>query len=400
MIYAFKNGNLNNIWFAIFGYVLFFSLTIAITDDFQGYDIERYMLEVEQLSNSHHTYQGYFEYYSESGEIDFLRTLTAYYISKLTSNGYVLVIFYGVLFGYFFTSNFVFILKEAHVLNVCANKSLKVFFAIILFLAIPFWMLNGFRFWTGAHCFIYGILPYLLGRNSKRIVFVYLTPIIFHFSFVFIVIVFLIYRFLPKKFLFSFLVLLLGVLLENIDGMLIDSFMRTILPEDYFFRVSGYVSSDSIERFRNNSDSISLSWHKIYYVKAMSFVMIFTLFFTFFKFIKSESRCLINKRYFTFLSFLTGLALAASSLPSGSRFLFVCFFLFVAYILIYVLNKDHIFRVYKNILLFQIPLFLFFALVSFRIGLYLVSLETLLSNPLLAFFSVGINSSLDYLIFK
>ena len=83
--------------------------------------------------------------------------------------------------------------------------------------------------------------------------------------------------------------------------------------------------------------------------------------------------------------------------PSGSRFLYIAFFLVLIMIVLYLdqFYADFNFRKLVKIL---IPIFLLFIIVSLRKGLYTTSITSIFGNPILAILSMGNNLSLNDLI--
>ena len=397
--YGLKTGIIKFIKFNIIGLTLFFALTISIGETEKGYDIERNMQEVEALHNDIWLNESIFSYYSDSGEIDVGKTIIAYVISRFTGNGMVLILVYALFYGIFLAANWTLVFKRSYYGSPRVSVHLK-FYLFALFLAIPFWYMNGFRFWMASHFYIYYLLPSLLGTNERRVWPIILTPLFWHFSFIVPVMVYFLFRVTNRSIHVGFLVLLIGLLFNGFNAQIFEEFARTSLGQPFSSRLAGYISSESIEAHMLNESDAGLSWHKRFRNDSVIYAMSIYLVGFYGRYVSGYKSVLRNKEYHAFLMFFLGVSLVSSNLPSGGRFITVVLYLFISYLLVYQIQfkKKPLFE--RLIMVVITPLIMFHSLLTLRIGLYLMSLTTFIGNPIIAIFTVWNNWNLDELLIR
>src|SRR5690625_4997052 len=155
VISAFRNYRSNWGKNILWAFVAFYGFSFAIGAENQGSDIVRYAEEVEYLHKVEMTISDAFTYYGQSGEIDILRTFIAVTLSRFTDSQAILTLVYGIIFGFFFSRNMWYVLERLK----GRIHPITVLLLCSFFLVIPIWNINGFRMWTAAHIFIYGLLP-------------------------------------------------------------------------------------------------------------------------------------------------------------------------------------------------------------------------------------------------
>ena len=142
---------------------------------------------------------------------DFFFPLISYFLSRFTAEPRILFLCLGLIFGFFYSRNIWYIIeKSGRPINPTALTFLVTFSLIA-----PFWSINGFRFYTAFHIFIFGLLHYF-AENKKYYLLISLAAFLVHFSFLFPAAVLLLFILLGKRtkvysiiFLLSFLILLL-----------------------------------------------------------------------------------------------------------------------------------------------------------------------------------------------
>ncbi len=83
--------------------------------------------------------------------------------------------------------------------------------------------------------------------------------------------------------------------------------------------------------------------------------------------------------------------------PSGARYLNFAYFLTLIMILLYI-HQNILDYKFKRLITFLSPAFILFIIISVRIGLYSMSITTIIGNPFIALFSAGDNVSINDLI--
>src|SRR5690554_3927162 len=124
----------------MWGFTVFFALTIAVGKESQNSDIVSYMAQVTELYGTSFSFSTAIEYFQNKEEIDILRTILAITVSRFTENGYVLLLVYGLIFGYFFSRNMWFVFDRLQ----GKLKWITVLLIICLFLITPIWKMGGF----------------------------------------------------------------------------------------------------------------------------------------------------------------------------------------------------------------------------------------------------------------
>lgn len=374
-------------------FTIFFAATFAIGAENQGADIVRYIDEVHVFHKLNLNFEGVWTYYQNSEELDVLRTFLSYFLSIFTGNGYYLIIIYGIIFGFFFSRNMWFVLERI--------KGRVTFFTAVLifclFLIIPIWNLNGFRFWTAAHVFIYGLLPFIFERNKKRLIWCFLTPILFHYTFVLGLVPLIIYLLFGDKIKIYFFLFIISFFLSEFDISQFNTLIENYAPQTVVERSRGYRMEEKVEEFREGELNIDVVWYAKYYDKVLKWSIVALLgliYWTSRRYIK-DNAYLLRLLSFIFLFFV--FANIMSSIPSGERFLAVGNLLGLSFMVLYFQNNlpnKTLLKMSKIVT----PFLLFFIVISFRLSWYSVSWMTFLGNPITAVFTFGENISLNDII--
>ena len=393
MLISFKEYKLPYAKNVFWAFCVFYGFTFAIGAESQGNDIIRYLKELEYLYSKHEfTIRDIIDYFQTTGEIDLLRTIIAFFLSRFTDSQALLTMVYALIFGFFYSRNIWF------VLNLLEGKIdiLTKLLILGLLLVIPIWMINGFRMWTAFHIFMYGLLPYIFGRNRSKLIFLYLSFLV-HFSFIIPISIFFIYRLLGNRIHSYFLFFILSIFIYEIDIGQVNQIVEPFLPESIIERTAGYRNEGVIESRKENSSNSNLVWYVRWNIVLLRWTFYFFLIYFYLSY-KPETKSLkywnglfaINLLFFSIGNIL-------SIIPSGGRFLRFSIFLTFVMIVLY-LNQIRTDLRYRLLVQVFIPIFLLFIVVSIRIGFFSMSITTVLGNPIIAILSVGQNMSLNDLI--
>jgi len=372
----------------LWAFVAFYGFTFAIGAENEGSDIVRYVAEVEQLHRIDMSIVDAAGYFYESGEVDILKTFIAVMLSRITENQSIVTLVYGIIFGFFFSRNMWYVLEQME----GKIKPITLLLFTCFFLVVPIWQMNGFRFWTATHIFIYGLLPYLFeGKKSGLIVSS--LAIFMHFAFIVPVGVLYGYTFLGNRLVFYFSFFVLTLFISEININMFNNIIESYAPEIVQERTSSYRSEAAVEKHREGQGE-QAAWYARYYVAILDWSVRGFLVVLFFK-----GRKFFMKNYkwlslFSFTLLFYGVASLFSSLPSGGRFLAVAHLPALALITLYVQNREHE-VVMKRFILAATPLLLLFVVVAVRIGLYSMSATSILGNPIVAVFLTGEYISLN-----
>lgn len=391
----------------MWAFVVFFGFTFSIgketmssgTDS--GSDINRYISQLKELYGKSLTVDEMVEYFEDSGEADILRTVIAITVSRFTDNQRILIAIYGFIFGFFFTRNVWYLFERLQ----GRLKLFSIFLMATFFLLDSFWEINGFRFYTAIHIFIYGLLPYIY-EGKKRTLWICASAVLVHFSFFLPNAILLIYLLAGNRSLFYFIFFVSSAFVQQLDLTVFNNFIENNVPELLVDRSAAYRNEDRVSRYRSDDDVVIpesatdvvvvKNWYAKVYAKGLHLSLTIILIFLYVLSIKKIKGIpgLYNAFCFTLLFFAVSNVMA--SLPSGNRFLTISSMLAASVILLYFQNYSKEQYLYTLMLALS-PFFLLFFLVSIRIGLYSIGLQTVIGNPVLGIIT-DYNLSLNDLI--
>jgi hypothetical protein len=271
------------------------------------------------------------------------------------------------------------------------------FITIILFacyfLVIPIWNINGFRFWTASHIFLYGILPYLF-EGKKKGIYVAVSSILVHFSFIVPVALLFVYILAGDRLAIYFTFFLATFFFSQINLAAFNNIIESYAPKIVQERTSSYRTEKKVEAFREGAADRGKVWYAVWYDKALSWAVTGFLFVLFLKgrgfFVKHKDWL----RLFSFTLLFCGAVNLLSSIPSGGRYGSIALLLALALITLYIQNREQE-VVMERFVWAAIPALLLFILVSIRMGLYTISATAILGNPVIAYFLTGENIPLN-----
>jgi hypothetical protein len=369
-------------------FIAFYGYTFAVGVDNQSADIVRYMVRFQQMHQVEMTFTRAIDYYLQSGEIDFVSIFISIVLSRFTENSAVLTLAYATIFGFFFSRNMWYVLEHLE----GRLKPVTILLVICLFMVIPIWDFNGFRMWTAAHIFIYGLLPFLY-EGKKTGLLISSTAILVHYSFIVPVLILVAYIVFGNRLILFFSFFLGSFFISEIDLDMFNQFVESYAPEILQERTSGYRGESYVESYRTDELESTRNWYAEWYGRGLKWFIMGSLVVIFLKgrdFFK-ENKGWLNLFSFTLLFY--GTANLLSSLPSGGRFIAVANLSAMALIIFYQQNREQEILMKRFVLLASPALFLFLV-VRIRMGLYSISATTVLGNPILAFFTTGENLSL------
>ncbi len=381
LIYALKNIKLSWSKNIIWAFVAFYGFTMVISGDEEtGIDSLRYRKKFIEMSKTEMTLQQFSDifYDEEEGVLDIVQPLISFLVSRFTSDYHIFFCVLGVVFGFFYSRNIWFLLKfkkkDAHFVSVILLLS----FAFI----IGFWNINGFRFWTAAHVFIWSVTSYYFDKKPKYLLAIFCSFLI-HFSFLFPIAIFLMFSLIGKRPTAYFYVFLLTFFVTVISSESLSSFLSDNLPSLFQKRANLYLNED----YKNNvSEQIqATNWYIKYYFTFIQLPITILVIYlhTNYRKIFGTNQQLASLFNFTLL--FGAFSNVASLIPSGGRFLSLTYILFTGIVFIVVqFSKKHSYI--KRLILYTSPLFFLFIIISFRLSLDTMNISLIFSNPLLAIF--------------
>jgi hypothetical protein len=375
-------------------FTIFYASTFALGEESKGSDINRYMGEIPLLHNLNLDFTGILAYYFNSGEIDVLRIFLGFVVSYFTANGFYLIIVYGVIFGYFFSRNMWYVLDRLE----GRTKGFTKILLFCLFLAIPIWNINTFRFWTGAHVFLFGLLPFLFEGKKKSLIWCLITPFVVHYSFLIALAPMMVYLFLGNRVKLYYIFFVLSLFMSAINITKFNKVVETYAPQSFVERSSSYRNEEKVESLRTDgaysSDTV---WYAKYSGDALKYTVVSFLLIIYWT---SKKTIRTNKDLLRLLSFILlfyGFVNILSTIPSGYRFVKVANLLTLSFLILY-LQNNIVKKVLYRLSNAAVPFLLLFIIIALRESWYSFSFMTILGNPITAIFTFGENISLNDII--
>ena len=341
-------------------------------------DSARYVVNLINL----HTHPGSFDaliqsfYSADSNLVDIYQPLLTWIIALFTENPAYLFGSFAAVFGFFYVKNLWIVFSRVNV------KVGVILFLFMMSYALvnPIWNINGVRMWTAAQVFLYGNLLYFLYKDKRGLLWS-VASLFFHFSFMFPVVLLLIWQFVPRTYwlawaLFSFYILTSFISEVNLLGV---RNLLSFLPGIFQPRVSGYTSNAYAEGIMR--DSAQLNWQVTFATNVSKWIVYIWVTATF---ITREEWKRNYKTYyhlFLFALFIGGFSNLASNVPSGVRFISVTNVLFYA---LFVLLIGRNYLSFHWLKLITFPIMLFSVIFLIRLGFDFIGILTIGGNPVLA----------------
>ena len=355
-----------------FGFVFVYPKETKGTADSSRYAAELLSMHEQRIAFSDLVHS---MYNTNEGLLDVYQPLTTWFVALFTGNANWLFLLFAAVFGFFYAQNIWLIISKIKV-----RIGLFLFLFILTFsLTIPIWYINGVRMWTAAQIFLYGSLLYFLEGNRKGIIWIVLTPL-FHFSFLFPVIVFFVYLILPNYIALFFIFFLATSFVNEINIPALRE-QLSFLPAIFQPKINTYLNEDYLLRLEQAHENFS--WH-VYFASLSGRLVIYIWTITAFflrKYWSSEKKILAT--LFSFALFLGGWANLSSLLPSGGRIHTLANVFFYASFILMLLWSS--FSVKVNLIKYiTFPFLLFNIIFSIRVGFDYIGILTILGNPITA----------------
>ncbi len=359
----------NIIWL----FVVFYGYTMVLS--VADMDASRYRDEFIEVANSDGS--GDIIDVENTNNVDLLKPLLNHLVSSFTDNYKILFMVYGAIFGFFYSRNIWLLLENSkHKIAIISIPILIVFVFVN-----PFWNINGFRFWTAAQIFVYGMLLFLLKKNKKGLWLVAITPFI-HFSFLFPLAIVAAYIVLGNRVTLYFYLFVASLFISELNLESVRENLNEIVPSIFQRRIDAYI--DEGYREVRKEELRNANWYVEMRLKLLKYSV-----YAFLILIYWRERHFLEKRkglfrLFCFILLFLSFANVISSIPSASRFIIVSFSFATALIFINMQYLDD--KVMHIMTKISIPALLIFLVVTIRMGFDTMSMTTVFGNPLIALF--------------
>jgi hypothetical protein len=366
--YKFKNS-VNVIWL--------FSIFVGMTFGFpEGTDSTRYALNLIQLhSKTNYSFSEFWEYLNDEGSnsIDIVQPIVNFLVSRISDSKYVLFGIYGLIFGFFYSRNVWFLIDK-----VKDKIKIEAFAFLVLFtFLVPFWSMNGFRFWTATHIFFYGMLRYFSGRKVNGLLWMF-SSLLVHYTYILAVIIFLGYLIGGNRLRIYFGIYFISIFFSFIDISIVSDYAKK-LPGNYQERSSGYLDEEYAATYFESFEETR--WFIKYRYDFIKLLVIGSFSWIFFARRKLIIQYPMMLKLFSIGLLFMAFANFTASVPSMLRFYFIGFMsvtlmLFLFFQLLQFKRRPDWYKVSSVVFVFL------FCLVEVRVGLTNLTLASALGNPL------------------
>lgn len=249
-------------------------------------------------------------------------------VSKFSHNPKILFGIYGAIWGYFAYKSLFFISK----ISKDRNKIFIILMLGLCFICNSHININGVRFGTASWVFLASYFGELLNYKGWKYV-KYLTPFI-HLTFVLPIIIYHIAKIIKNKYNICYIILISSFVLSIIASYSVGAKLFTLFPEDFHF--STYVSQDYVQDYSDNAADRSILTEIFSMIPKIVMLLYLIKSYGNIKFYSVNK----NDRFrSTYLFESIHMLLMASFLylckliPDASRFAYIVYPLFIAYIL-------------------------------------------------------------------
>lgn len=216
-----------------------------INTDSQGFDLYRYL---EMLKNSKSLTE-IFDNFRNGQEVDLYVPISVSVISLLTSNGHILMMWFGIVFG------FVYAKSLSRYNN--SNSIISYVFIFIFANIYGYNSLAGVRFATAFYILFYGVTGYISRPCIKNLLIIGASVLV-HFGMMPGVGVFLIYILLRKKPLIIYVIAVISFVFTFIDINILITYLASSLGQGFSSRAEIYSTDNEyyVNYLQENAESV------------------------------------------------------------------------------------------------------------------------------------------------
>lgn len=381
LVYAIRNYKASWAKDIVWFFVIFYGFTMTIHNDPNSEstaDANRYRDKFTMMAARDITWEELTAtfYDTEEQSLDIIEAIIIFLLSRVTANTNVLFAVFGLIFGYFYSRNIWFLIDRVRHKIVPANIPIIVTFAFIVGIS----GINGFRFWTATHMFLFGVLPFLFS-GKKKYLWVSALAVLMHFSFLLPLGILGIYLLAGNRTILYFVILITTFFIKELDLTQVGDFLTINLPDIFLPKVKSYTNVDYAEGLQQQL--INVNWYVKLYSEALKWSVVIFLIVIFITGQKFLSK---NRNYnslFSFTLLFYSVANILSLVPSGDRFLSLSNLFAVALIFFYVQFAPRG-KALKRLIPVAVPALALFSIVSIRIAFDFMGFFSVFGNPLLS----------------
>jgi len=147
--------------------------------------------------------------------------IASYLVAVFTGNWHAVFSVYGLVLGFFFSSNIYSMLEMRSQIKENKNRLLLTLGMIFVIFLVPIWEINGVRMWTACHYFVFFFYKFTQTGKSKYLIAFNLAGF-FHASFMTVPLITFTYFIFNRFSLKLRLILVLAVVLSKQFGVMVN----------------------------------------------------------------------------------------------------------------------------------------------------------------------------------
>ena len=364
-------------------FVLFFTfLGIAFLFQEEQGDVIRYIFDFYAARAKRGI--GLFEYFQsrpDKQQIDYYSSFMLWFVSRFTGDYRLFLGILALVYSLFFAANIQYVVSRIRVNGFSV-------FLLILLVFTPKMMMLTHRWWAALQVFLFGALPIIFEKKYIKLFWCFAAAFVFHFSFLYPLILLLLSFILPKKTLWPYLLLFVVTSgLTSFDFNFITPYIEVLFSDKVAGRTTAYINYETLEHnFFSQTGK--------YVMNIANVVLSLTIYFSSRENIKNNKilRCL-----YVATLLIGSFAMLASLTEWGWRYLDLSYMLFVIFYLVY-LSEEINYK--RSIQLFRLvsPLFLYFIFFQIRGVLCIIGpSQFFLGNYITTWFLQDVISVFDFI---
>jgi hypothetical protein len=355
--------------FPLFSAYQGFTYTIAST----GLDANDYKQQFQRMAQSEGVLSSLSAQYlsGDSGVLDFGVSLISFFVSRLTDDYRFFFAVLGLVMGIFIVNIFWFTVQRVRFTSYNIFTILLVFSFVLV---VGMWDIGG-RWNIAAAIFTYGVVRNEFFNDRKSKIFIGLA-VLFHWSFVFGILVYVLYKVIGNRPIFYFTLLIISFFTVELNLSFIRDFWYAFAPGFLIESRSSYLDESYSQLVKVNYTENT--WYIKYYVKSLQyFLLLVSGYLVVFK----QDKLSVNPLLLNFTNvgmFFLAIFKILSAVPSMGRFIVIGLYLLLFSTLLAYSNSKIKFP--TPIKYFGYFALTFYIVVRVRIGLDFWNVHTVFGN--------------------
>src|SRR5690554_2268622 len=254
--------------------------------------------------------------YQSKELMDVANHILLYTVSRFTVDHRVLFGVFATIFGFFYLKS---VNANYNDYRKSRNINVYLFFLFFTFAVNTIVNINGFRFWAATWVFFWGVYNVILKQNNKYWIVVVFS-MLFHFSFIVPILIFIGYRIIGNKPKLYFILLILSFLVSQVF-FAYTSLIGETLGGGAEMKISGYTGDARLERLQEQREyaASNSAWWYMYLPGIVTFY--YLLFMQIYLYKKYKSKFSMKEiDLYNFTLLLISAINMMSMVPSMGRF--------------------------------------------------------------------------------